>query len=263
VRIIAGGSDCAGQGDFRIYAVGSDEASAFTSSESNGSQSLIGIVVPRGPWQDVLARSRLAAWLRQGFEDAAYNGFRTASGHFLKQEAGYTPAIAWPLAAAKPPGLKTLTVFAATGFPPGSPVPRALEALARAGGVELTILKSGDASSDLELIGRADVVIAGARVDNGRSIWTQDVASHQNYKVLLESSYPRTFAAALKIAQRSAATIPVDRETLSALEQAAFDERSIVPLARYGVRVYSRRTSPVTLLFTPKDELSFEQRRSL
>ena len=88
----------------------------------------------------------------------------------------------------------------------------------------------------------------------------QDWGNDDFFKDLFRH-FPKTLAALNEVVKRSSSTLPTDQATLAALDSAAFDEASIIPLARYRLNVYSRLSIPIYISFTDRDELTIRRRQ--
>ncbi len=240
--------------DFRAYSVPKNLSNDYSRSESHGQQALLGVINPQGRLANRDLRMQVALWLRKAFAANASQGFQIFKSHFGRLEAGHIEATNWGLAEKAPPITK-LNVVKGTNYPPSSPIQQTLEGLLNRAHIPGIISGYVDGAKPLE----DELRIAGSRIEGDRQIWVQDWTNDDFFRDILEK-YPRTSLALKEIVRKSSATIPTDQLTLTALEQAAFDEASVIPVARYRVNVFSRLSAPIFLVFTDKDELTFKER---
>ena len=246
--------DC-NKSDFKIYSVPEAEDKLFSRSKTNGQQAFVGVVNPKGQLRERSVRLQLAQWLRGAFRQQEQKGFQVLSSHFARLETGHTDAIEWGTSLTAP-SLSSLLITKGTNYPTNSPIEQTLGHALKDSKIRGSIVPfvEGTPAKDYE------IRIAGTRIEGDRQIWMQDWGNDDFFKDLF-SHYPRTFAALNEVVKRSSSTIPTDQATLAALDSAAFDEASVIPLARYRLNVYSRLSLPIYLSFTDKDELTIKRRQ--
>jgi hypothetical protein len=252
VRLMAGRCD---QGDFYAYAPGADAKGDYTASPAHAEQALIATFNSSRPGlMSRGERERVGAWLRGLVDAADGSGLSAVKDHFIEGEPGYRAGVHWKTNAIPPP-VKELSVLLGTPWPSNAPVRAKLDERARAQGVKLSwsVWQGGTENT-------YDVKLAGFRIQKGRGLWAQYILDDKFYISTLPA-YPLTAEALSKVRAASAATVPVGKALLEATDDAAMAEWSLVPVGRYAVNVFSRASSPLKLVFTPEDELTFETRR--
>jgi hypothetical protein len=204
-------------------------------------------------------------WLRVALSKAEpADALQSVSRHFLQNEAGFTAdkKVQDPVSKStegNPLGMKTLTVASGNPLQPAHPLRRLIQQKAALEGVDLRWINHG--KDDYEP-GQVDVFIQGARHENGRQIWMQDVLHFKPLAPFLAPSAAKPVIAALeRISQLSSSTIPIDNETLQNLERAASQESILVPVARYHIALFSHKDAPLELVHTPQDEFTFRRRQ--
>jgi|GEM_PF-2731809 len=246
------------RGDFFSYMPPLDEENLFSSQAQKSSQALYAVVNPEAQGLKTSSeRQSLLNWIRASLSERHAPGFSLSQRHFLKGEPGFDahghsrePAVA---AGWKPP--RKLVVGLGTPWPERFPVRVALEAAARKEAVSVEWVPFYDRAPK-EIF---HLRLAGTNVKQGRSLWIQDI---MDFKPLAEvwRKFPATQSALLKSRDRSAATVPVENATLLAIETATREEVSVVPVGRYRNSLFSRKSLPIELVFTPENEITFKRR---
>jgi len=255
--------ECTKEGDFYLYSNEIyDHLAGFTVSLNNGEQTVYALI--NGGNKDLKtkdARRALASWILQAYAKAdKKDAFQPSYAHFHDGEPGSGAGVVNWSDLLLPPSKLALTRInwaANNDLDPHHPVRRLLEEHAKKTGKTASFrrIQTKDQRSN------AHFLVESSRVEQGRQIWMQDAASSPFYQQFL-AAFPATTAALKTIAEKSAATIPVDNVTLRALDKAAAEEVSVIPLGRVRVPLYSRKTSPVEVVFTTADEITFVERKA-
>lgn len=263
VVAITSKTECLKEGDFYLYSNEIyDHLADFTASLNNGEQTVYALI--NGTNTDLRtrgARRALAGWILQAYAAADKNdAFQPIYAHFRDGEPGSgTGSVNWSDLLAKPTKVTPTTISwaANNALDPHHPVRRLIEEHAKRTGKTASFrrIETKDVRSD------AHFLVESSRVEQGRQIWMQDAAASPFYKQFL-AAFPATTAGLKTVAEKSSATIPVDNVTLRAFDKAASEEVSVIPLGRVRVPLYSRKTSPVEVVFTKADEITFVERKA-
>ena len=253
ISLVAGPCD---KGDFYGYGIPDQPYTHYTSSHSSGEQTILAVFNQNKlQFKDSSQRKKAAEWLREIFRNQMSDGIRTSSAHFLDGEPGFQKIEPWGYDSNRLPGVSTLNMMLGTPWPHNAPIRMRISEKAATDKIALSWQAwDGKEAPDF------DIKIAGSRIQKGRQTWSQDILDDDYYAQTLKA-YPRTYRALEKARSLSAATIPVDNETLQELEKATQEEISVVPVARYVVNVFSKKDSPIELVFTAEDEQTFRRRK--
>jgi hypothetical protein len=244
--------------DFYVYREFMDEdTNLFTVFRSNSPQSLLAMTNPAKPEQRSPAqRQALIHWLRQAYSDASQlDAVEMVERHFLTQEIGFQSNFQ-PRSTKEFKFPKKLTILSGNPLQPKHPLRGMIESHAKAHGVALQWFNANDKNISPDA---ADVMLQGARHENGRQVWMQDALHYPPMRYFF-SLAPLVRSSLEGIAANSSATVPVDNKTLEAFERTSWNEGTMLPVARYWVPTYSRKSAPIELISTPQDEYTFRRR---
>jgi hypothetical protein len=246
--------------DFYVYREFMDEDPAqFTVYRSHSPQSLLAMTNPAKPEQQSAAnRQALIKWLRRAYEKASLSdAVEPVDRHFLTQEIGFKRDFS-PTAEQSGTFPKKLTILSGNPLQPKHPLRALLEAQAKADGIKLDWYNFIDKKITPE---SSDIMIQGARHENGRQVWMQDALQYPPLKYFF-SLTPRVTESLASIAKKSSSTVPLDNETLESFERISWREGTMLSVARYWMATYSRQSAPIELVSTPQDEFTFVRRTS-
>lgn len=231
-----------------------DDFSNYTVSESHSKQSMIALTNPE-KFSSPDARWEVANLLRSAMRIVPSPfPVQTVEGLFLSNEAGHISTMAWGARETKLASItKSLKFIPGNKNLPDNVYGKAIFQASKAAGIAVTWLSPSAKLKD------ADVFITPTRVEEGRLVWLQDFTTDGSIAESIRL-FPKTFEALTQIKKLSAATIPADNETLQSLEKAAWAECSVIPVGRFGVLLFSKKSSPVEVVWSPSDELEFRLR---
>ena len=248
-------------GDFYVYAESIKEPlDRFSADHPHDSQAIIGVINGRNSdLKSLQSRQALASWLINAFAKAkASDPAQPSYSHFHDGEPGSSPdGVNWKSYLGMNHHIRLTEIRWSSNNPltPNHPLRRLISDYGKATGVR-TVYSNIDFSSSQS---SAHFLIDSARVERGRQVWMQDITAAKMYLPFI-SSFSKTMYALKTITKRSASTVPADNVTLHGFDVAARDDISIIPLARSDIPTYSRLTSPVALISTNEDELTFATR---
>lgn len=252
-------SNCS-KNDFYVYREFMDEDPAqFTVYRSHSPQSLLAMTNSAKPEQRTAAhRQALIKWLRRAYEKASSSdAVEPVDRHFLPQEIGFKRDFS-PTGEKSGTFPKKLTILSGNPLQPKHPLRALVEAQAKADGIKLDWYNFIDKKITPE---SSDIMIQGARHENGRQVWMQDALQYPPLKYFF-SLTPRVTESLASIAKKSSSTVPLDNETLESFERISWREGTMLPVARYWMATYSRQSAPIELVSTPQDEFTFVRRTS-
>lgn len=235
-----------------------DDYSNYTIQESHSKQTMIAVFNSgSGRLETRAQRLMVANLLRSAI--GAVDPFppQMVSSHFVENEAGSGSNANWgpsddTLATSK---IKELKIVPGNKNVSHNVFGKAIDKQAKDAGIKIIWLSTDTKLAD------ADVFLNPTRIEGGRQVWLQDLLSHSSLAGIFQK-YPKTEKALTGIRQKSASTVPPDKVTLQAFDSAAFDEASIAPVGRFGLLLFSKKSSPIELAWTPQDELTFRRRGS-
>ena len=228
----------------------------FDFSESKSVQALIAVFNKKRKTFAAFDRDKFynaASFLRSAFRGGG-DGTIEVESHFPVNEFGYVPGLIWE-SDKKNLKFKSLKIALGSPWSTDSPIRKRLKSLQKLSG---TIIEEHiwNGKEDPE---QYDVVMSGSIIQKGRQIWTQEILNKLLFKNFILNEKV-TVKALEKVTQLSAATVPIDNETLQSVEIASLSEVSVIPIARYHVRIYSNVSLPVKIVFDSFDEFAVESR---
>lgn len=192
-------------------------------------------------------RKQIIAWLRTAFSNLSEDtGVQEVDSFFLEGEIGYKKESKWSRSIDfSAIGKKKIVI----GY--GTPLyklflDKAIEKYKL--NIELVAYPTTRADVDVQILSSGMI--------SGRHVILQDILNWEHVKEFFAKT-PKTKKILMKIAEKSASTLPPDLKNLQEFESIALKEGSLAPIARRFPTGFSKSTLPMCLSWNTQGELTF------
>jgi hypothetical protein len=196
-------------------------------------------------------RRALIGWIREGFSALPpESGIIVTPSFFSVGEPGYAPNIVWPRDS-------DLRLLRGIHLKIAVEIPifrKVLESASRRDGIQVDIVELSTNPQKLD----AELLSSG--IHEGRHIILQDILKWGHVGEMMAGA-PLTRHSLDLISERSASTIPTDSETLQMFEVNAMKEQSLANVGHRFLIAFTRRDSPISLIWTDAGQLIFRKRK--